>query len=75
MQAQGFAQAIGAITLPNPASVALHEALGFAQAGIYRDVGYKLGAWHSVGLWQRALAPPADPPADPKPVAEVWRGD
>jgi L-amino acid N-acyltransferase YncA len=74
LTAQGFAQAIGAITLPNPASVALHEALGFAHAGTYNRVGYKLGGWHSVGLWQRALARAADPPTDPKPVAAVWPG-
>lgn len=75
LSAQGFAQAIGAISLPNPASIALHEALGFARAGTYRRVGYKLGAWHSVGLWQRPLAPPADPPAEPRAVAEVWQGE
>ena len=73
LEAQGFTQAIGAITLPNPASVALHEALGFSRAGTYRQVGRKLGAWHSVGLWQRPLAPAAEPPRDPRPVAEVWK--
>jgi phosphinothricin acetyltransferase len=73
LEAQGFTQAIGAISLPNPASVALHERLGFVRAGIYRDVGWKLGKWHSVGLWQRALAPLPERPNAPKPVAQVWR--
>ena len=73
LEAQGFTQAIGAIALPNPASVALHERLGFVRAGIYRDVGWKLGKWHSVGLWQRALAPLPERPNAPKPVAQVWR--
>ena len=73
LEAQGFTQAIAAITLPNEASVRLHEAFGFAQAGAYRQVGYKLGEWRSVGLWQRALAPLADPPAEPKPFAAFWR--
>jgi phosphinothricin acetyltransferase len=68
LEAQGFAQAIGAITLPNTASVRLHRRLGFVEAGVYRQVGYKLGAWHDVGLWQRGLAAPADPPQDPKPL-------
>ena len=71
LQAQGFAQAIGAITLPNAASVRLHEALGFERAGTYRKVGYKLGEWHDVGLWQRALAPASNPPVEPKGVDEV----
>lgn len=75
LAAQGFAQAIGAITLPNEGSVALHEKLGFTRAGTYRDVGFKFGAWHSVGLWQRGLAPLDDNPPEPKRVSEVWRGN
>ena len=75
LEAQGFTQAIAAITLPNDASVSLHEKLGFAQAGIYRDVGYKLGRWRSVGLWQRPLAPLANTPEEPRPFADYWEGD
>ncbi|MEA3052429.1 MAG: hypothetical protein QOG72_1332 [Sphingomonadales bacterium] len=67
LQDQGFTQAIAAITLPNPASVGLHERLGFAPAGIYRQVGWKLGAWHDVGLWQRPLAGQEEVPAEPRP--------
>jgi phosphinothricin acetyltransferase len=72
LERQGFAQAIGAVTLPNPASARLHEALGFAEAGVYLDVGWKCGGWRSVGLWQRALAPAGAAPAEPRPFAEVW---
>ena len=50
--------AVAGITLPNDASVALHEAVGFQPVGIYRDFGYKFGAWHDVGWWQARLAPP-----------------
>jgi len=64
---QGFTQAIAAISLPNPASVALHERFGFRGAGTYEQVGWKLGRWHDVGLWQRPLAAAADPPAEPRP--------
>lgn len=71
LEAQGFTQAIAAITLPNDASVRLHESLGFAQAGIYRDVGYKFGAWHSVGLWQRPLAPVSEQPDAPRRLSAV----
>jgi L-amino acid N-acyltransferase YncA len=71
LEAQGFAQAIGAITLPNPASVRLHEAFGFVAAGVYRQVGYKMDAWHDVGLWQRALGPAANPPREPKPLPGI----
>ena len=74
LEAQGFTQAIAAISLPNPASVRLHEKVGFAPAGTYRDVGFKLGGWRSVGLWQRRLAPLAPDPAEPKPFPSVWPG-
>jgi phosphinothricin acetyltransferase len=71
LEAQGFTQAIAAITLPNAASVRLHERHGFVQVGTYRDVGHKLGAWHSVGLWQRPLAPLTESPAEPLPYAPL----
>ena len=65
----GFVSAIGVITLPNAASVGLHEAFGFAHVGTYDRVGHKLGAWHDVGLWQKQLAPRTDDPAEPHPAA------
>jgi phosphinothricin acetyltransferase len=69
LEAQGFTQAIAAIGLPNEASVAFHEKLGFEEAGIYHNIGYKLGRWHDVGLWQRPLAAPTVPPREPRPFA------
>ena len=74
LERQGFTQAIAAITLPNAASVRLHERLGFVAAGTYRKVGYKLDGWHDVGLWQRELARPTLPPSEPKKVPDVWSG-
>ena len=55
LRAQGLRWACAGITLPNPASVGLHESLGFEPAGVYRDIGYKAGAWHDVGWWQLEL--------------------
>jgi phosphinothricin acetyltransferase len=57
--------AVAGITLPNDASVALHESLGFQPVGIYRDFGYKFGAWHDVGWWQARLAPVTAEPQEP----------
>ena len=62
--AQGFCNAYAGITLPNPASVALHEAVGFRPLAVYHRVGFKLGQWHDVGWWERPLQPH---PADPRP--------
>ena len=73
LEAQGYAQAIAAITLPNEASVRLHERLGFHQVGTYERVGFKFREWRSVGLWQRQLAPLSTRPEEPKPVSAVWK--
>ena len=51
--------AIGGIALPNAASIALHEGLGFVPAGCFREVGFKLGRWVDVGYWQLQLTPAA----------------
>jgi L-amino acid N-acyltransferase YncA len=68
---QGYCRAYAGITLPNPASVGLHEALGFRPVGVYSGVGFKVGAWHDVGWWQRPLGAPPPHPAPPRPLAEI----
>jgi phosphinothricin acetyltransferase len=67
LREQGFLIACAGITIPNPASVALHESLGFELIGVYRRIGYKQGAWHDVGWWQLALGEQTAPPAEPRP--------
>jgi L-amino acid N-acyltransferase YncA len=67
LERQGFVTIVAGIALPNDASVALHEKLGFTLSGIERGVGYKLGQWVDVGRWQRDLAPRAEKPTPPKP--------
>jgi len=69
LEQQGYVAAIGAIALPNDASVAVHEKLGFVHTGTYRGVGFKLGKWLDVGLWQRELTPRLDEPPEPRPFA------
>jgi phosphinothricin acetyltransferase len=71
----GYRTLFAGIALPNPASVGLHEALGFTPAGVFRDVGYKLGAWRDVGWWQRSLDGPVPGPGSGADPAEprAWR--
>lgn len=61
---RGFTSAMAGITLPNDASVALHEGLGFERVAVYRNIGYKAGAWRDVAWFQCPLAPLTDPPRD-----------
>ena len=65
LSAQGFVNAYAGIALPNPASVGLHESVGFRPVGVYRSVGYKLGAWHDVGWWELTLRDPEASPPEP----------
>lgn len=46
---------VGGIALPNPASIALHERLGFARIGEFREIGWKFGQWVDVGYWELVL--------------------
>lgn len=66
---QGFCHAYAGIALPNPASVGVHAALGFQPVGVYRQSGYKLGAWHDVGWWYLALRPAT---SAPQPPVNIW---
>ena|SRR5438874_6743275 len=71
LQRQGFVTVIAGIALPNAASVAVHEKLGFVLSGIERGVGFKLGQWVDVGRWQKDLASRTKAPVEPLPFAEV----
>jgi L-amino acid N-acyltransferase YncA len=68
---QGYRNAYAGITLPNEASVGMHEAAGFTPIGVYRSVGYKFGAWHDVGWFERQLAPREGDPAPPVALPRI----
>lgn len=55
LQAAGARAVIGGLSLPNDASVALHEAFGFEKVAHFRQVGHKFGRWIDVGYWERLL--------------------
>ncbi len=61
LQRQRFVNLYAGIALPNPASVALHEAIGMRRIGVYEGVGSKSGAWHVGGGSGLAHASPAAP--------------
>ena len=55
LRSAGFRSAIGGITLPNPASIRLHQSLGFVHVGTVRQAGFKNDAWHDVAFYQKML--------------------
>ena len=71
LRAQGFFNAYAGITLPNPGSLGLHEAVGFKRVGTYERVGYKFGKWHDVGWWQLVLQAHSESPDEPLALSSV----
>jgi phosphinothricin acetyltransferase len=68
LRSLGYVNVYAGITLPNPASVGLHEAMGMAPIGVYPHTGYKLGEWHDVGWWRGLLQPI---PSEPQPPSSI----
>ena len=72
LERQGVYEVCAGVTLPNDASVGLHEAMGFVPVGVYRDIAFKFGQWRSVGWWQMSLRPRSEgPPAELGPPVRL----
>ncbi len=56
LKEQGYHTLIGGISLPNEASVNLHEKFGFEKVAHFKSVGYKFNKWIDVGYWQLMLS-------------------
>ena len=55
LKSQGYHVVIGGSTLPNDASVKLHETFGFKKVAHFKEVGHKFDKWHDVGFWHLTL--------------------
>jgi len=71
LERQGYRTLLGGITLPNDASVGLHESLGFRKVAELERVGWKFGRWHNVGYWELTLGGTENPPSALRPVRHV----
>ena len=65
---QGYQNVYAGTTLPNPASVGFHEAMGFELVGVYENVGAKNGEWYDVQWRQLSLG---DHPSSPDPPLSI----
>ena len=71
----GFRQMVAVIgDSGNAASIALHRAAGFVDAGVFRSVGYKHDRWTDIVFMQRALGrgDAAPPDAPGLQIREIW---
>lgn len=55
LRCRGIQVVLGGIAQPNPASVALHETLGFEKVAHFKRVGRKFEQWIDVGYWELQL--------------------
>jgi phosphinothricin acetyltransferase len=74
LQLLGYRNVYAGITLPNDASVRLHEALQFEKIGVYPRIGFKMGEWRDVAWYGQELMPPTAPPPTLRSVQEVNSG-
>ncbi len=71
LRLQGFHMLAAGITLPNPASIAMHESMGFRPVGVFERTGYKFGQWHAVGFWELCLQELDDEVRPPRALEDV----
>lgn len=71
LKLQGFRNVYAGITLPNEASVSLHEKCGFKYFAIYQNIGYKFGKWHTVGWWKLQINNYDLQPSPPLKLSEL----
>jgi len=52
---RGFHAVIAGISLPNEASIRLHEKFGMVKIAHFKEVGFKFGKWIDTGYWQALM--------------------
>jgi L-amino acid N-acyltransferase YncA len=63
---QGYRHVIAGVSLPNPASVRLHESMGMTRVALFPGIGRKFDRVVDVGYWQGTLdRTPASPLKQP----------
>ena len=55
LRANNFHTVVGGLSLPNDASIKLHENFGFKKVAHFKEVGFKFENWVDVGFWQLQL--------------------
>jgi phosphinothricin acetyltransferase len=71
LKLQHFHGVYAGITLPNDASIALHRSVGFTPVGVYREIGFKNGAWRDTSWWQLRLERTSAPAGEPLVPSEI----
>jgi len=69
---QGYFNVYALITYPHDNSVALHKKFGFAEVGIYKKTGYKMGQWWDLLVMEKRLRSIEELPLMLKTIHEIY---
>ncbi len=73
LKLQGYYNVFAGVLVTNEKSVEFHRAVGFEDIGLFKNIGYKLGEWHT-NLWlQYELQKPVSEPAEPIAIGELMK--
>jgi phosphinothricin acetyltransferase len=73
LRRQAYVNAYAGITLPNAASMRLHESFGFVPVGVYQRIGFKFDRWHDVAWLHLRLRDDPQPLPNPRTVTAVFQ--
>ena len=73
LRRQAYVNAYAGITLPNAASLKLHESFGFVPVGVFQRIGFKFERWHDVAWLQLRLRDDPRPLPHPRSVTAVFQ--
>lgn len=71
LKIQGYYNVFAGVALPNEKSICFHQAMGFEEIGVFKNVGYKHGKWHHTHWFQLTLNAHKLNPATPKKLHEI----
>ncbi len=71
LKLQGYYNAYALITIPNDASIGIHQHFGFRKVAQFFNVGYKFEKWHDVGWWELILEQHHRNPREPLAISDV----
>lgn len=71
LKLQGYFNAYAGVTLPNIKSEGLHKSVGFKEAGVFHNAGFKFGDWYNVKWFELKIQEYSLKPAKPKTIGEI----
>lgn len=71
LQHQGYINVFASVLVTNVNSVEFHRAYGFEEIGLFKNIGYKLGEWHTNLWFQYTLHKHVIDPPVPIPITKL----